>query len=87
MTVASPPVESPSASSPDVMEAPDGRGTSPDFSRPRAAGGIALLALVGMLYLADFASPDFSVDSIQLGLLLGTALLLLGVEAGRKLLR
>lgn len=58
----------------------------PPFSRARTAGGLALLALVGVLFVIDSLRPDFAIDSIQLGLLLGTALLLLGVEAGRKLL-
>jgi hypothetical protein len=58
----------------------------PPFSKPRAIGGLALLGLVMALALIDAVSPTFSVDSIQMGLLLGTALLLLGVEAGRKLL-
>jgi hypothetical protein len=59
----------------------------PPFSRPRAIGGLALLGLVIALSLIDAASPTYNVDSIVLGLLLGTSLLLLGVEAGRKLLR
>jgi hypothetical protein len=68
------------------MGGSDGVGPVPPFSKPRAIGGLALLGLVAVLFLIDAASPDFSIDSIQLGLLLGTALLLLGVEAGRKLL-
>lgn len=48
---------------------------------------MGLLGIVLFLYVADVLSPDFSVDSIQLGLLLGTALLFLGVEAGKRLLR
>jgi hypothetical protein len=45
-----------------------------------------LIGLVIALALIDALSFDYSVDSIQLGLLLGTGLVLLGVEAGRKLL-
>lgn len=67
------------------MESGSGSGLPP-FSKPRAIGGLALLALVFVLMLIDSVSPDFQADSIQLGLILGTALLLLGVEAGRKLL-
>lgn len=68
------------------MGGPDGHRSVPEFSRARAIGGLALLGLVAVLFLIDAASPAFTFDSIQLGLLLGTALLLLGVEAGRKLL-
>lgn len=45
-----------------------------------------LIGLVVALTLVDALRADYSVDSIQLGLLLGTGLVLLGVEAGRKLL-
>lgn len=45
-----------------------------------------LIGLVVLLTTFDAISRDYSVDSIQLGLLLGTGLVLLGVEAGRKLL-
>lgn len=67
------------------MGTPDGP-VIPPFSQARAIGGLALLGLVIVLALIDAISPAFNVDSIQLGLLLGTSLLLLGVEAGRKLL-
>jgi hypothetical protein len=50
------------------------------------AGGLLLIGLVVALALIDAISVEYSVDSIQLGLLLGTGLVLLGVEAGRKLL-
>lgn len=63
-----------------------GPSDAPPFSRPRWIGGLALLGLVIVLMVIDAVRPDFTIDSIQLGLLLGTALLLLGVEAGRKLL-
>ena len=46
-----------------------------------------MLALVALLYVIDAVSADFSVDSVQLGLLLGSALLMLGVEAGKKFIR
>ena len=57
-----------------------------EYGRARVAGGLALIFLVILLTLIDAASVDYSVDSIQLGLLLGTGLVLLGVEAGRRLL-
>lgn len=57
------------------------------YTRARTIAGIGLLGLVFVLYIADVLSPQFSVDSIQLGLLLGTSLLFLGVEAGKRLLR
>lgn len=57
----------------------------PYFGRARIIAGLALIGLVVVLSLVDAVSPDFSMDSIQLGLLLGTGLLFLGVEAGRRL--
>jgi hypothetical protein len=57
-----------------------------NYGRARVAGGLLLIGLVVVLALIDAISIDYSVDSIQLGLLLGTGLVLLGVEAGRKLL-
>jgi len=65
--------------------AADGQGTPP-FNQARVVGGLLLLALVSALAIIDALSTQFTVDSIQFGLLLGSALLLLGVEAGRKLL-
>jgi xanthine/uracil permease len=64
----------------------DGGGDAP-YTNARTAAGLGLLLLVFILYIADVLSPTFSVDSIQLGLILGTALLFLGVEAGKRLLR
>jgi len=57
-----------------------------NYGRARVAGGLLLIGLSVMLTLVDAFSADYSVDSIQLGLILGTGLVLLGVEAGRKLL-
>lgn len=57
------------------------------YTRPRTIAGVGLLVLVGVLYIADVLSPSFSIDSIQLGMLLGTSLLFLGVEAGKRLLK
>jgi hypothetical protein len=61
-------------------------GGPPPFSQARTIGGLALLFLAGAEVLIDAFSGEFQVDSVQLGLVLGTALLLLGVEAGRRLL-
>lgn len=60
-------------------------------SRPWAAlarQGLAALCLGGVIFLMilDALRPDYTADTIQLTLLLGTGLVLLGVEAGRKML-
>jgi len=65
----------------------DDDGEQPYYARARSIAGLGLLLVVGGLYLADILSPSFSVDSVQLGLLLGTSLLFLGVEAGKRLLK
>lgn len=56
------------------------------YGKARNIGGLTLIFLVVVLALLDVVSADYSIDSIQLGLLLGTGLVLLGVEAGRRLL-
>ena len=68
------------------MSIGDGNGGPYNYGRARVAAGLALMALVVALMLFDAASPEYHVDSIQLGLILGTGLVLLGVEAGRRLL-
>lgn len=64
---------------------------SSDGPRPWAAiarQALAALCLGGAVFLMilDAIRADYSADTIQLGLLLGTGLVLLGVEAGRKLI-
>ena len=61
-------------------------GGAPYYGRARIAGGLALIGLVIVLAILDSLRVDYTLDSIQLGLLLGTGLVLLGVEAGRRLL-
>lgn len=56
----------------------DGR---PYYGRARIAGASLLFATAGILSLLDVFRADYALDSIQLGLLLGTASVLLGVEA------
>ena len=68
------------------MSSGNGNGNGYNYGRARVAGGMALILLVVALMLFDAASVEYRVDSIQLGLLLGTGLVLLGVEAGRRLL-
>jgi hypothetical protein len=58
--------------------APDGR---PYYGRARIAGALLLYAVAGIVVLIDAFRADYAADSIQLGLLLGTASVLLGVEA------
>jgi hypothetical protein len=55
-----------------------------DYGRARVAGGLILIGLAAVLMVIDALSVDYSVDSIQLGLILGTGSVLLGVEAIRK---
>lgn len=52
----------------------------------RGGGGLLILAAVA-LALIDAASAAYQVDPIVLGLLLGTGSVLLGVDAGKALLR
>lgn len=60
---------------------------APHFIRPRTLAGLLLYGLVAVLALIDAASPEYALDSIQLGLLLGTGGVLLGVEPLRRLLK
>lgn len=62
---------------------PDG---PPYYGRARIIAATGLVALVIALALIDAFSERYQVDSIQLGLLLGTALVLLGIEAGSRLI-
>lgn len=57
-----------------------------DYGHVRAGIAIILAVVVAALVLIDAASPTFAVDSIQLGLLLGTLALLLGVEGARSII-
>jgi len=61
-------------------------GGTYNYGRARVAGGLALIAAGILLSFIDAISPDYTLDSIQLGLFLGTGIVLLGVEAGRRLL-
>lgn len=61
-------------------------GSPYSFGRARAVGGLALIGLIAVLAVIDAMSDTYSVDTIQMGLLLGTGMLLLGIEAGRRLL-
>jgi len=63
-----------------------GHDGSPYYGKPRTIGGLVLIGLVVVLTILDARDPTYSFDSIQLGIILGTGLVLLGVEAGRKLL-
>jgi hypothetical protein len=57
-----------------------GNGRSSDYSQVRRIGGLLLLGLVFVLALWDAASPEFALDPIELGLLLGAGLLLFSVD-------
>ena len=57
------------------------------FIRPRTWAGLLIFALVAILFILDVFSVDYALDSIQLGLLLGTGGVLLGVEPLRRLLK
>ena len=48
---------------------------------------MVVVALIGSTVGADILIPTYRVDPIILGLLLGALLVLLGVEAGQRLLR
>lgn len=57
-----------------------------DFGRARVVAGIAIIGLVIVLAVIDAADPTYSLDSVQLTLLLFVGCALLGVEAGKRLL-
>jgi len=67
----------------DMSGGPDER---PHYVRARIIGGVGLFLLAGILMVADAFNAEYTVDSIQLGLLLGTASLLLGVEGIRRVI-
>lgn len=56
------------------------------FVRARIAGGLLLLSLVVVLGLIDAMRTDFTIDTVQFGLLLGTSLAMLGLDVGKRLL-
>lgn len=63
-----------------VSGAPD---REPSYrARVQTGAGVGLLLLVAILYLQG--RPP---DGLALGLILGTAIVLLGIEAGQRLLR
>lgn len=65
--------------------ASDAPGEAP-FNRQRAIAGLILIGLAVVLMILDAALPNYQLDSIQLALVLGTASVLFGVEAIRKLI-
>lgn len=60
----------------------DERFRDAPYVRPRIAVGVGIIGLIVFLYIAG--RPP---DPIALGLMLGTSLLFLGVEAGKVLFR
>jgi len=59
----------------------------PYYGRARIAGGLILIGISSILTVLDAIRTDYSVDSIQLGLLLGTGGVLLGVEPIARFIR
>jgi hypothetical protein len=57
------------------------------FIRPRIVAGVGIYALVAVLALWDATHVEYALDSIALGLMLGTGGVLLGVEPLRRLLK
>jgi len=70
---------------PNVLTGPN--RDDPPFSRARSIAGLGLLTAGIVLMLIDAVSVEFDVDTIQLGLILGTSLLFLGVEAGKRFIK
>jgi len=65
-------------------------GPDPDalgLSTARVVAGMALIVAAIALMFVDAYSVEFKMDPIELGLMLGSGMLLLGVEAAKALLR
>lgn len=63
----------------------NGNGSTPYYGRARIAGGLALI--FGAIFLSIIGAITHTpADSVQIGLMLGTGTVLLGVETGKKLL-
>ena len=58
----------------------------PYYGRARIAAAGVLIVVISVLAVIDAISDTFSLDSVQLGLFLGTAALLLGVEGVRRIM-
>lgn len=56
------------------------------YGRARVVGGLLCIIVGVALPLIDSLRGIHTADSIVIGLILGTGVVLLGVEAGRKLL-
>ena len=54
------------------------------YSRARAAGGLFLFLLVGILATIDALSSEYAFELGPMALMLGTGTVLLGVEGIRK---
>ena len=61
-------------------------GPGDKYSTARVVGGLALIFAAIVNSLLDVASEAYAADSLQLALFLGTGTVLLGVEAGTRLL-
>lgn len=57
------------------------------LSSARVIAGLSLIGAAIVLMFVDAYSIDFKMDPIELGLMLGSGMLLLGVEAAKALLR
>ena len=57
------------------------------FLRARTAAGLLIYALIAVLAVVDVVTVDYTLDSIQLALMLGTGGVLLGVEPLARLLK
>lgn len=66
---------------------PSGPDDEELYRRPRVWGAVGLLILAGALMLYDAVSVDFTLDTIQLGLVLGSSLAMLSVEGFRSIIK
>lgn len=62
-----------------------GTDGSPPYSRARAAGGLFLFLIVGILSVIDAMSDSYVLELGPMALMLGTGAVLLGVEGVRKI--